>query len=193
MKRRRLTLLVAAVVLTGGLSALFFLTLRGFLRESLLEPILQRWFVIRWYVGRISQALLWNVLTLGGGILLLRAVLRRRSRGPLREGRPPSLDDPTDELDRLTRTIRLAQRRRLYRALLKRDLAGIAIRLVGRREGLSPNEAHARLLDVRLHGKLGVAAFFADQNLEQMGFLDTSFTRNLDETLSFLEGYFKEA
>lgn len=182
-------MLAVALALVAGLSILFYLALRPFFRDSVLEPILRGLFLVRWYVGRISQVALWDILVAVGGLLLLRTVLRRRAR----ESRRPACRETREtdgELDRLSEAIRLAGRRPLFRAMIRRDLVRVAAQVVSRGERIPPGDACAWLEDESVHHRPALAAFFAERDLGRRSSVDAGFLGKLDETLAFLEGYF---
>ncbi len=187
--KRRLATLAAILALVAGLSLLFAFPLRPFFRDSILGPILRGWFFLRWYVGQLSQLLLWDVFVAAGGLLLLRALLRWRVRD---RPRPPARRGPRtgNELDQLAEAIRIAGRRPFFRAILERDLAATATQVVAHGERMSESSARAWLKDEGVRLQPGLGALFAEGDPGRGISGSDNLTTQLEKALSFLERYF---
>jgi len=187
--KRRIATLAAALALVAGLSLLFAFPLRPFFRDSILGPILRTSYFVHWYLGRISQLLLWNVFVAAAGLLLLRSVLRGRARGlPRLPARRATRIE--NELNRLAETIRIAGHRPFFRAILQRDLSAVATQVVAHGERISESSALAWLKDVGAHERPGLAVLFAEGNVGRSISGNDNLTTQLEEALSFLEGFF---
>jgi len=193
VKRTRVALLIAGSVLAAVLAVVFFVTLRGFLRTALLEPLLRGWFVVRWFFRQISQAALWYALVLLGGALLLRTFLRTAPHAVLPPPSKGHREEPRGEVDRLATMIRKARSRPLYRAMLARDLEGMASRIVACKEGISIDEARATLFaEEDDRAPLALRRLFRSLRPRRGLGRDGRFERDLEEALSLLEGHLKE-
>ena len=189
MTKRRIATLAAALALVAGLSLLFAFPLRPFFRDSILGPILRGCFFLRWYVGRISQVLLWNVFVAAAGLLLLRSVLEGRGQD-LPRPRSRRASRIGNELNQLAETIRIAGRRPFFRAILQRDLAAVATQVVAHGERMPESSALAWLKDAGAHERPGLAALFAEGDVGRSISENGNLTTQLEEALSFLEGFF---
>jgi len=175
-----------ALVLMLGLSLLFYLAFGSFLRRSVLEPLSRGLFVAGWYMGRISQVVLWDIFVGLAAFLLLRAALGRRP-GPRRRPRSRAAEERESELDHLRQAVRLARRQPLFRAALRRELAGVArnpalqgARTAGRERLLEPEEATPQ-------EQADLSRFLAERDPDGGPSHDPQFLARLDRALACLE------
>jgi len=187
MSRR--TILAVAAVLTAGFSLLFVFPLREVFRAGLLEPAIEAWHLVRWYVLRLPQAALWIVLVLAGAVLLVRALVKGLGRRAKPEPVEPPPPRPPTEFERLSALIARSRRGALSRRRLAGELVAPCVRLIARREGLSVAEARLRFERFAWCDEPAVAGFFAYRRRYRGLGWRGDFEEKLEKTVSFLERY----
>jgi hypothetical protein len=73
---------------------------------------------------------------------------------------------------------------------LQRDLAAVATQVVAHGQRMSESNALAWLKDVGAHERPGLAALFAEGDVGRSISGNDNLTTQLEEALSFLEGFF---
>jgi hypothetical protein len=145
IRKRAVPVLVAAsafVVVVVAMTASG--TLREEVRAIFVVPLLQGFYIIRHYIDRLPQLIVWIAPLLFFVVLLIRAVVGtpslRRQRAYPQHDRPDK-----GELARLARQIHHARVSRFARVHVCRRLSEIAIRLIARRTGVPLGQARAML------------------------------------------------
>jgi len=189
---KRALLIAGGVLSLGvGLTAAFSPAFREELRLLIVVPFLQAYYVVRFYLDRLPQLLLWLVPLCVLAVLTVRAVLRpvhvprRRRRWidpPWREG----------ELLVLGRRIHTARISRFGRMRVSRRAAGIAMRLIASHRGASLEEARASLRRKDWCDDKAVASFLQPHAHSGRLGEGKDFQRRLDRVVSYLEQYHQE-
>lgn len=181
--------IITLLVLAIGFSVLFATVLRGGFRATVLVPLLQGFYLVRFYVARLPQKLVWVVLLLSVGVLLVRVAFRALGPPPKQapERRPPGTT--VDELERLAAVIDRARHRPFYREWVINELGGITARMIARQERISPAEARARLKAGTWSDDPVVQSFFRADTKRRRARRTIRFEDQLQHTVSFLERY----
>jgi hypothetical protein len=186
---RRTGLVLAGVALVAGFSLLFVFPLREVFRTGLLQPLIETWHVIRWYVLRLPQIVLWIGLLIVAVVFLVRSLVKGLGAGPASEEvEPPAPRSPT-EFERLSWLIARARHRPFSRRRLAGELVAPCVRLVAGRERLPLAEARARFEGFGWCDEPAVARFFAYRKHYRGLSRRADFEENLEKTVSFLERY----
>ncbi len=193
MNRKAAVIVIAGGVLIAiGLSLAFALPLRNSFRSNVVEPFVSSFYLFRWYLHRISQAVLWAMFILGGGILLMNTFMRTFSSRK-REDHSPNIVSTvaTSELNRLTTIISHTHRRPFARRRMTAELVGLAIRMIAKREGLSLKAARARFETFDWCDNEAIPGFFKYRRQYYGIRRGKDFNRLLKETISFFERYYQ--
>jgi len=181
-----ITLLVSA----AGFSVLFATVLRGGFRAAILAPLLQAYYLVRFYVVRLPQRLVWVVPLLSVGALLVRVAFRALGPPPKKASRRRPTNVPVDELEQLATAIDRAGYRPFCRKRVTNELAGITARMIARQERIPLAEARANLEAEKWGGDPIVQAFFrTDKKKRRRARRTVRFEEQLRRTVSFLERY----
>jgi len=145
VKARRVLFLIVAAALAVGFSVLFATILQEWFRMVILPPVMRGFFLIRFYTLRLPQQLWWVASLLLAGALLVRMALRALGPAPKRSKRRQSTRETVDELEWLAAVIDRAQHHPFYQQRVTGELARVTARLISRQEGVSVDQARARL------------------------------------------------
>lgn len=182
--------IVTLLVLVAGFSVLFATILRGGFRAAILAPLLQGFYLVRFYVLRLPQQLLWVVPLLLVGALLVRVAFRALGPQPRRTYQQPSTRVVVDELERLATTINYAQYRSFHRERVVNELSKITARLIARQEQIGVDEAQSRLEAGTWGDDPVVRAFFrTDKKKWRRAHRMARFDEQLRHTVHILERY----
>jgi len=143
-RRHRWTIGLIAAGLVGLLTMLFVLFLQEGFRRALAAPLIQAYLRLRFYSSLLPQFIIWSIPVLGMAVLLLSSYLRTVHALPREEARSRFRRREPDPLRALAATISHARRRPFYRRMIMRELEQTAVRIIAKREGLSPPEARKR-------------------------------------------------
>jgi len=191
MKRRRILVVAAGVVILIGITLAFLFPLRELVRTALVEPLIKGYYIASWYVRRLPQLLLWSGLSLLAALFLVRYTVR--ILGPFSRPRTrwTQTSTPPSELERLTAVIERAHRYPFSRRSLSSELVRLAVRLIARREGLSLDEARERFESFAWCDDPAVEGFFRYRRHYRGFGQGADFKRKLKQTIAFFERYQK--
>ncbi len=182
--------IITLLVLATGFSVLFATVLRGGFRAAILAPLLQAFYLVRFYVVRLPQQLVWVAALLFVGALLVRVAFRALGPPPKKASRQRSADAAVDELERLAVVIDRAEYRPFYRELMTNILAAITARMIARQERIPLAEARANLAAGKWGDDPVVQAFFrTDKKKLRRSRRTVRFEEQLRRTVSSLERY----
>ncbi|MEA3238351.1 MAG: hypothetical protein U9Q94_00985 [Candidatus Bipolaricaulota bacterium] len=141
-----LGLIVLSFALLIGLAVMFAFPLRGAFVAALVTPLIESFRVLRWYIHRISQLVLWSVLVIAGAILTLRMLTRTFPLPRASKQRRYVLvrSETASELKRLTTMINRARRHPFARRRMASSLVPLSVHLIAQRERLPLREARER-------------------------------------------------
>jgi hypothetical protein len=193
VNRKTAILLIAGGVLIAiGLSLAFAFPLRDAFRAAVAEPFISSFYLFRWYLHRISQAVLWGTFVLLGGFLLARSFAGAfPSRRKEYQGRIRAATEPVSELDRLATIIGHTHRRPFARRRMAVELSRLAIRMIAKREGISLKEARTRFESFDWCSDGAIADFFSYRRQYHGLRRGRDFSMLLHKTVSFLERYYQ--
>ena len=183
LKTRAVPIVIAAVAFVVVAVAM---AASGALREQVrtlfVVPIVQGFYIIRRYVDRLPQLVVWIVPLLLVVVLPARAMFGRPSQSEHR--RRPHHDQPEKgDLARLARQIHRSRLSRFARVHIARRLFEVAIRLMARRTGVSLDEARSTLRAGSWEACEGVGSFLVPQR--HYGRTQADFLARLERALSF--------
>ena len=182
--------IITLLVLAIGFSVLFATVLRGGFRAAILAPLLQAFYLIRFYVVRLPHQLVWVAALLVVGALLARVTFRALGPPPQKASKRQSAGAAVDELERLAVVIDRAGVRPFYRELVTNVLTGIFARMIARQERIPLVEARANLAAGKWGDDPVVQAFFhIDKKKRRRTHRTVRFEEQLRRTVSFLERY----
>jgi len=189
MKARRGFFLIVAAVLAVGFSVLFATVLQEWFRTAILAPLMRGFFLIRFYTLRLPQQLWWVAALLLAGALLVRMALRALGPAPKRSQRRQSTGETVDELEWLASVIDRAQQHPFYRQRVAGELARLVARLISRQEGVSVDQARARLEEGTWGSDVLVQSFFRTKRKRHRRRRKIRFNEELKHTLDVVERY----
>jgi hypothetical protein len=189
MKARRNFFLVVAAVLAVGFSVLFATVLQEWFRTAILAPLMRGFFLIRFYSLRLPQQLWWVAALLLAVALLVRMTLRALGPAPKRSQRGQSTGETVDELERLASLIDRAQFHPFYRQRVAGELARLAARLIARQEGVSVDQAWARLEAGTWGSDVLVQSLLREKRKRHRRWRKIRFNEELKHTLDVVERY----
>ena len=183
-----LVLILAAIVL---LAILFAFPLRHAFVSAVVTPLIRDALILRWYLHRISQSVLWIALVLAGSLLMLRVLLQTFPRPETSKKNRYRIVKTQEESDlkELTETISRARRHPFARRRVASRLVSLSVRLIAQRERLSLKEARERFEAFSWCDDDAVSAFFNFRWQYYGVGLGKAFDRRLHKTVEFLERY----
>ncbi len=188
--KRNLILGGGLALATAALAALLFLRYADGIREFVVRPVIEAYFLVRFYVDLIPQVFWWAVPLVVTSVLLLRRFLRPptspeapRSRSSL------ALHPGEGELTHLSRLLRRTHHSRFARVRLSRTLAEVAARLIAAREGLSLSDARRRVIEGYWRDSALTHGFLTPRKHYTARLNEAEFRAALQETLDRLEAY----
>ncbi len=184
-------LLVAAFATAVLLAALvLFFFYPEILRVHVLVPLIQAYFISRFYLEFVPQIILWLVPP---AIVLL--IMGRRFVRWSRQGRPTRHYEPTPiapgegELARLAHQVHRAHTSRFARVRLSRTLVEIGARLIAGREGMALQRARQELQNGYWRDSASIQQFLTPRRHYTLRQSETGFEDTLQEVIEHLEQY----
>ena len=160
------------------------------LRIRVLQPVIEAYFVLRYYLEFVPQLFLWMIPLLLVSLIMIRRAVRRSQRDRSTQPRRTQAIAPGEgELARLTRQIPRAQRSRFARVRLSRTLVEIGARLIAGREGTSLWRARQRLADGYWRNARSVHHFLIPRRQYTARQSGHDFERSLQKTVEHLEEF----
>lgn len=189
-RRLALSLLALSLALIVLLAVLFAFPLRHAFMNGVVTPLIRSFLVLRWYLHRISQLVLWAALVLAGGMLMLRVLLHTFPlQRPKKERYTFVTRQTQSDLKHLTTMIGRARRHPFARRRIASELVPLAVRLIAQRERLSLPEARDRFESFTWCDDDAVPAFFNFRWQYYGVGRGKSFDKKLHATVAFLERY----
>jgi hypothetical protein len=190
MTSRGRLFIITVLVLSTGFSVLFVTFLRGGFRDAILVPLFQGFNIIRFYVLRLPQQLLWAVPLLLVGALLVRVTFRALGPPAKRPARKRPGDRPVNELEQMAAVINTARYRPFYRKKVADELEKIATRMIARQESCPLDDARVCLKAGEWGDDPIVQAFFrTDKKKRRLARRTNHFNDQLRHTVQILERY----
>lgn len=178
---------LAAVIIA---SVVLFYNYAEELRVHVLQPIIEAYFVGRYYLDFVPQLLLWMIPLLFVAIIMSRRFIRWSKRD---RSKPPcraqTLAPGEGELARLSRQIQRAHYSRFARVRLSRTLVEIGARLIAGKEGSTLGRARQQLTEGYWRNVEAVHRFLTPRRhytARQSGY---DFEGSLRETIEHLEEF----
>ncbi len=190
-RRLALSLVVLSFVMLIGLAALFAFPLRDAFMSAVVAPLIESFHVLRWYIHRISQLVLWAVFVIAGGILTL-LILTRAFPPPKRRKKGRYIlvsSGTTSELKRLTTMINRAYRHPFARRRMASDLVSLSVQLIAQRERLPLKEARERFESFQWCDDDAIPAYFNFRRQYHGVGRGKVFDERLHDIVAFLERY----
>jgi len=190
MTSRGRLFIITVLALSTGFSVLFATLLRGGFRNAILVPLFQGFYIIRFYVVRLPQQLLWAVPLLLVGALLLSVTFRALGPPAKSTARQRPVDRTVDELERTAAAINAARYRPFYCKRVTHALEEIAVRMIARQERCPLSDARARLEGGKWGDDPIAQAFFhTDKKKRRLARRRIHFNGQLRHTVHILERY----
>ena len=190
-RKLALGLIVLSFALLIGLAAMFAFPLRGAFMSVIVTPLIESFHVLRWYIHRISQLLLWSVLIIAGAILTLR-MLTRTFPFPKAEKRRRYVlvrSETANDVKDLTTTISRAHRHPFARRRMASSLVPLSVRLIAQRERLSLREARERFESFQWCDDDAIPAYFNFRRQYYGVGRGKVFDERVHDIVAFLERY----
>ena len=160
------------------------------LRIHVLQPVIQAYVLLRYYVEFVPQLFLWMIPLLLVSLIMIRRAVRWSQRGRLTQPRRTQPIAPREgELARLTRQVHRAHHSRFARVRLSRTLVEIGARLVAGREGTSLWRARQQLADGYWRNARSVHHFLIPRRQYTARQSGHDFERSLRKTVEHLEEF----
>lgn len=146
--RLKLVFIPGFLVAVTVVSILLFYNYAEELRIHVLQPAIEAYFVLRYYIDFVPQLFLWLIPLILVSLIMIRRTLRRVRGDRSKELRRASAIAPNEgELARMAQQIRRAHNSRFARVRVARTLVEIGARLIAGREGTSLPQARQQLAD----------------------------------------------
>lgn len=190
-RKLALSLIILSFALLISLAAVFAFPLRGAFMSVIVTPLIESFQVLRWYVHRISQVILWSVLVIVGGVLTLR-MLTRTFPLPTTEKRRRYvlvMSDTASDLRHLTMTINRTRRHPFARRRMASNLVSLSVQLIAQRERLPLREARERFESFAWCDDDAVPDYFNFRRQYYGVGKGKVFDEKLHATVAFLERY----
>lgn len=191
MNRRTQLLCIAAflgAVLIAAVVLFFFYP--EVLRIHILVPVIEAYFISRYYLEFVPQFYLWLIPPLIVTLIMCRRFVRWAKRGRTYNTRQPSPISPGEgELAQLAQQIRRAHYSRFARVRLSRTLIEIGARLVAGKDGLSVQQARRRLAEGYWRSDPSLHMFLTPRKHYTARQSGTAFEQSLRETITHLEEF----
>ena len=193
-RKAALTLLGLSLLLLIGITIAFAFPLRPLFIRLVVNPLIESFLVLRWYVHRLSQLLLWIVFVIIGALFPLHMLTRGYfSKKREKKQKYIVIRSEGSELRQLAETISRTHHRPFARRRVASKLVPLCVRLIAQHEGLPLKEARERFESFQWCDNEAVKEFFTFRR-QYYGFgKGRAFTARLHEVVSFLEEYHQGA
>ncbi len=193
MRRKPVLMILAlSLIIIASISFLFAFPLRAVFMSLVVTPLIHSFLVLRWYLHRLSQLVLWIIFVIAGAVVVLYALTRafpppkRRVRGRKYIFLSTAT---TSDLRRLTETIERAHRHPFSRRNIASKLVPLCVRLIAQRERIPLREARNRFESFKWCDDDAVRAFFNFRRQYHGVGRGRAFETRLRDVVSFLERY----
>jgi len=190
-RKLALSIVILSFALLIGLAAMFAFPLRGAFMSIVVTPLIESFQVLRWYLHRISQVILWSIIVIVGGVLTLRMFARTfpLPKSEKRRKYVLVMSDTASELRRLTMTINRTRRHPFARRRMASNLVSLSVRLIAQRESLPLREARERFESFNWCDDDAVPDYFNFRRQYYGVGKSKLFNERLRATIAFLERY----
>lgn len=191
--RRKLFLIGFGCSVSVGLALVFAFPMRDAFMRLVVTPLIESFMILRWYVHRLSQLMLWVVFVIGASIIVIRSLTRafpfpKRSPKQKYHFFQP---DATNDLKRLSLIISHAHHRSFARRKIASELVPLCTRIIAHRERLKLQQARERFESFQWCDDEAVQDFF-DYRRQYHGLGKArDFQARLGDVISFLERYYQ--
>ena len=190
-RKLALSLIATSFVVLLGIAFSLAFPLRPLFMKFVVAPLIESFLVLRWYVHRLSQFMLWIAFVTVGALVVVYILTRDNPRRKHEKRRRYILvkSDTASDLRRLTATINRAHHRPFARRRVASELVSLCVRLIAQQERLSLAEARERFESFQWCDDNAVEKFFNFRRQYYGVGLGKAFDRRLRETVAFLERY----
>ena len=193
-RKAALILLGLSLLLLIGITLVFAFPLRPLFTRLVVKPLIESFLVLRWYVHRLPQLLLWIVFVIIGALVPLHMLTRDHfSKKRAKKRKYILIRSEGSELHRLTETIIRAYHRPFARRRVASKLVPLCVRLIAQRESLPLKEARERFESFQWCDNGAVKEFFNFRRQYYGLGKGRAFASRLHEVVSFLEEYHQGA
>ena len=188
--RLKLVFILGFLAAVTVVSIILFYNYAEELRIYVLQPAIEAYFVLRYYLEFIPQLFLWMIPLLFVCLIMIRRAVRWSQRDRSTQPRRVQAIAPGEgELARLARQIHRAHHSRFARVRLSRTLVEIGARLIAGREGASLWRARQQLADGYWRNAGPVHHFLIPRRHYTARQSGHDFERSLRETVEYLEEF----
>jgi len=176
-----------------SLTLVFAFPLRTIFMRSIVTPLIDSILVLRWYVHRLPQLMLWIILIIAGSIIAMRFLTRAFPFPKRRKTQRYSFSKPDarSDLQQLCTLIDRSSHHTFARRRIASELAPLCIRLIAHRERLQLGEASKRFKSFQWCDDEAVKTFFDFRQPYHSIKKGKAFRARLDHVVSFLERYYQ--
>lgn len=186
----KLVFILGFLVAVLTVSIVLFYNYGEELRIHVLQPVIEAYFVFRYYLEFVPQLFLWMIPLLLVPLIIIRRAFRWSQRDRSTQPRRTQAIAPGEgELARLTRQIHRARHSRFARVRLSRTLLEIGARLIAGREGTSLWRARQQLADGYWRNARSVHHFLIPRRQYTARQSGHDFERSLRKTVEHLEEF----
>jgi len=188
--RPKLLVILGFLVAVLPVSIVLFYSYAEELRIHVLQPAIEAYFVLRYYLEFVPQLFLWMIPLLFVSLIMIRHAVRwsQRDRSTQPRG-AQAVALGEGELAQLAWRIHRAHHSRFARVRLSRTLVEIGARLIARREGTSLWRARQQLDDGYWRDVGSVHHFLIPRRHYTARQSSHDFERALRETVEYLEEF----
>ncbi len=171
-------------------SAILFYNYAEELRIHVLQPIIEAYFIGRYYLDFVPQLILWMIPLLFVAVIMARRFVRwsRQDRSS-HPGRTQILAPGEGELAQLSRQIQRARHSRFARVRLSRTLVEIGARLIAGKAGSTLGHARRQLAEGYWRNVDTVHRFLTPRKHYTSRQSGHDFEHSLQETVEHLEEF----
>lgn len=189
--RSKLIFIPAFLVAALAISIVLFYNFAEELRIHVLQPAVEAYFVLRYYLSFVPQLLLWMIPLLFVSLIMIRRSSLRRSQPdrPKQPRRTQAIAPGRGELAQLARQIRRAHHSRFARVRISRMLVEIGARQIATHEGTSLWRARQQLAAGYWRNAGNVHHFLTPRRHYTARQSGPDFKRSLQETVRHLEEF----
>ena len=175
-------------VLTATVVLFYFYT--DALRVRVLRPIIEAYYIGRYYLGFVPQLYLWMIPLLIVALIMVRRFIRwAKTDRSTQIRRDPIIAPGEGELARLTQQVHRARHSRFARVRLSRSLVEIGTRLIAGREGTSLWRARQQLADGYWRSHPSIHQFLTPRRHYTTRQSGSGYEQSLRETIEHLEDF----
>ena len=192
-RRLALFLMALSFVLLIAIAYAFSFPLRPLFTRLVVTPLIEAFLVLRWYVHRLSQVILWGAFVLAGAAIVLLVLVHRYLPERKKKQRYILIRSEGSELWRLTTAISHAHHRPFARRRVAGELVSLCVRLIAQHERLSLKEARERFESFQWCNDDEIREFFNFRRQYYGVGQGRVFEAKLRNLVSFLERYHQGA